>query len=419
MRDDVFLPGRLAELCVPLKHVTKPVSAGITLGPHRVPKRHASGYLRVANVRKGWIDTSDIATLEEQKQDRPRYQLARGDVLVVEGHADPGQIGRAAIVTDEHAGLLYQNHLYRLRFTRAVPEFAVLWLNSPYVRSYWMTRCATSSGLYTINSTLLEEVPFPALGEAEQRRIVAAHKEAERRIAALGRLRNKLNSIEAALVSEVLAETLDRVPLSSWLDRIEAGKSPLAQDTPAGDGEWGVLKVSAVQADGFLGSENKVVRDAEFINPQFEVRSGDLLMTRANTEDLVGLACVVENPPPRLMLSDKTLRLVVDDSMADVGFVAAVLSNPVVRAQIKSAATGTSGSMKNISQGSIERLLVPDVPLEEQRRVQAALAVGRRRVNLVQRQIAKLRTTQLGLMEDLLSGRVSLPPAEFLVSATG
>lgn len=31
MRDDVFLPGRLAELCVPLKHVTKPVLAGITL----------------------------------------------------------------------------------------------------------------------------------------------------------------------------------------------------------------------------------------------------------------------------------------------------------------------------------------------------------------------------------------------------
>ncbi|MFD5450681.1 restriction endonuclease subunit S [Streptomyces sp. NPDC003470] len=277
----------------------------------------------------------------------------------------------------------------------------------------------TSHGTGRLDTERLQELEIGVPPMSEQRRIVAAHAVTERRIAALERVRAKLKTAETALVSGKLTETSERVPLSSWLHRIEAGKSPLAQDTPAGDGEWGVLKVSAVQADGFLGRENKVVRDAEFINPQFEVRPGDLLMTRANTEDLVGLACVVENPPPRLMLSDKTLRLVVDDSMADVGFVAAVLSNPVVRAQIKSAATGTSGSMKNISQGSIERLLVPDVPLEEQRRVQAALAVGRRRANSVQRQIAKLRTTRLGLMEDLLSGRVSLPPAEFLVSATG
>ncbi|MEV5933559.1 restriction endonuclease subunit S [Streptomyces sp. NPDC052079] len=277
----------------------------------------------------------------------------------------------------------------------------------------------TSHGTGRLDTERLQELEIGVPPVSEQRRIVAAHAVTERRIAALERVRDKLKTAKTALVSRKLTETSERVPLSSWLHRIEAGKSPLAQDTPAGDGEWGVLKVSAVQADGFLGHENKVVRDAEFINPQFEVRSGDLLMTRANTEDLVGLACVVGNSPPRLMLSDKTLRLMVDDSMADVGFVAAVLSDPAVRAQIKSAATGTSGSMKNISQGSIERLLVPDVPLEEQRRVQAALAVGRRRANSVQRQIAKLRTTQLSLMEDLLSGRVSLPPVDFLASATG
>ncbi|MFF9488570.1 hypothetical protein [Streptomyces sp. NPDC014676] len=301
----------------------------------------------------------------------------------------------------------------------ADPAFLALLLSSQVVRRQVGNLLNGGTGQNNISQQDVRGLVVPEVPLPEQRRIVAAHAAVERRIAALERVRDKLKTVETALVSGKLTETSERVPLSSWLHRIEAGKSPLAQDTPAGDGEWGVLKVSAVQADGFLSRENKVVRNAEFINSQFEVRSGDLLMTRANTEDLVGLACVVENSPPRLMLSDKTLRLMVDDSMADTGFVAAVLSSPVVRAQIKSAATGTSGSMKNISQGSIERLLVPDVPLEEQRRVQAALAVGRRRANSMQRQIAKLRTTQLGLMEDLLSGKVSLPPVEFLVSATG
>src|SRR3954471_22309326 len=101
------------------------------------------------------------------------------------------------------------------------------------------------------------------------------------------------------------------VPLGAYLRGIETGKSPAAENTPAGEGEWGVLKVSAVQADGFAALENKVVRDAGHIRPEYEVRPGDLLMTRANTEALVGLACVALAPPPRLMLSDKTLRLVV------------------------------------------------------------------------------------------------------------
>ncbi|MGW5136113.1 restriction endonuclease subunit S [Streptomyces sp. NPDC004135] len=275
----------------------------------------------------------------------------------------------------------------------------------------------TSHGTGRLDTERLQELEIGVPSMPEQRRVVAAHAVIERRIAALERVRDKLQSADTALVSAELTKSRDEVPLSSWLRRIEAGRSPLAQDTPAGDGEWGVLKVSAVQADGFVGRENKVLRDAEFINPQFEVRSGDLLMTRANTEDLVGVACVVENPPPRLMLSDKTLRLVVDVSMADVGFVAAVLSNPAVRVQIKSAATGTSGSMKNISQGSIERLLVPDVPLEEQKRVQAAMVGARRRVNSLQTQIAKLCTIQRGLMEDLLSGKVSVPRVEGLALA--
>lgn len=132
-------------------------------------------------------------------------------------------------------------------------------------------------------------------------------------------------------------------------------------------------------------------------------------MTRANTEDLVGLACVVEDPPPRLMLSDKTLRLTVDESSADVDFVSAVLSDPVIRGQIKRGATGTSGSMKNISQESIERLMVPNVPLQEQKRVQAARAVGRRRTDAVEQLVSKLRAVQRGLMEDFLGGNARVP----------
>ena len=38
---------------------------------------------------------------------------------------------------------------------------------------------------------------------------------------------------------------------------IDAGKSPDCPDIPASSGEWGVLKVSAVQPDGFKSQENQ------------------------------------------------------------------------------------------------------------------------------------------------------------------
>ncbi|MFE7456938.1 hypothetical protein [Streptomyces sp. NPDC057554] len=155
-----------------LRSFSESCRSGITLGPERSPRSRTAAYLRVANVQKGWIDASDLAWLESNENDKPRYELESGDLLVVEGHGNPDQIGRAAVVGPREDGLLYQNHLFRVRFTGVIPEFAMLWLNSTAVRKYWRSRCTTSSGLYTINSGLLGKVPFPEVDLSEQQRIV-------------------------------------------------------------------------------------------------------------------------------------------------------------------------------------------------------------------------------------------------------
>ncbi|CAM5685337.1 restriction endonuclease subunit S [Streptomyces microflavus] len=266
----------------------------------------------------------------------------------------------------------------------------------------------TSHGTGRLDTARLQELEIGIPSMSEQHRIVAAHAAFERRIAGLQGVLRKLGEADRSVVTQVILETRNRVPLGDWLDRIEAGKSPLVEDVPAGDSEWGVLKVSAVQAGWFKGIENKVVRTPDLINPQYEVRPGDLLMTRANTEQLVGLACVARHPAPRLMLSDKTLRLVPKSARAEVGFVELALLSFDVRRQIMAAATGTSGSMKNIAQTAVRQLLVPDVSVGTQRRIVAATAASRRRASSMRDQIAKLRTVRQGMVEDLLSGRVRL-----------
>jgi type I restriction enzyme S subunit len=143
-----------------------------------------------------------------------------------------------------------------------------------------------------------------------------------------------------------------------FIKTIEAGKSPECPEISAGAGEWGVLKVSAVVPDGLKKNENKVIVKKEFRNPLYLVKKDDLLISRANTPQLVGMICHVDNINQNLLLSDKTLRIQIHESLIDKRFLFWVFQYSEVRRQVEICATGSSGSMKNISQKDIHGLLV-------------------------------------------------------------
>ena len=153
------------------------------------------------------------------------------------------------------------------------------------------------------------------------------------------------------------------VRLGSLLSAIVPGRSVAGLDTPPAASEYGVLKVSAVDPHGFLAYESKTLLDQQDFVSEFSVRSGDLIMTRANTPELVGEVCLVDRDYPNLMLCDKTLRL-VPRSNIDPYLLSETLQSRSVRQQLQSVATGTGRSMKNISQAKIGELLIA-YPLDE------------------------------------------------------
>jgi restriction endonuclease S subunit len=198
------------------------------------------------------------------------------------------------------------------------------------------------------------------------------------------------------------------------LINIDAGKSPNCIDQPAAPGEWGVLKVSAVQPNGFAALENKVITNPIFINSFYEVRHGDVLITRSNTPQLVGIVCLVESPPSNLMLCDKTLRMNFNPKIADSRYMFWLLQQPEVRTQIEIAATGTSGSMKNITQPSIRALEIVLPTIDEQREIASRIQSTHHKITAEKRTVQKLKLQKSGLMQDLLTGkvRVTIDPTE-------
>jgi Type I restriction modification DNA specificity domain len=157
------------------------------------------------------------------------------------------------------------------------------------------------------------------------------------------------------------------------LQSIVSGKSVQTLERPAQDGEYGILKVSAVTWGEFRPQQNKAMpadyEPGECPRPM----DGDILISRANTRDLVGAPVLVRGDHPQRLLSDKILKLIPNRAVVDREYLVRALRFPAATAHFFKSAGGSSGSMTNITQGDIRSAPIPLPPLEEQRRIAAIL----------------------------------------------
>ena len=156
------------------------------------------------------------------------------------------------------------------------------------------------------------------------------------------------------------------VRLKFLLNSIEQGWSPECDNVAAQDGEWGVLKTGCVNNAVFNPRENKRLPVSIDPVPEYEVRPGDVLMSRANTTELLGSAAYIRETPQRLLLCDKLYRLTAKPAVVEPRFLAWFLASATARSQLEPEATGTSGSMQNIAQDTVRDLWMPMLPYSRQ-----------------------------------------------------
>ena len=112
------------------------------------------------------------------------------------------------------AGLLYQNHLFRLRSLEVDPVFSEAWFNSAYAERYWRATCSTSSGLNTINSKQLRAMLFAAPRPWEQQVISQIAGKHQDRLDAENRTRDTLSAVRLGLMTDLLTGRV-RVPIEA------------------------------------------------------------------------------------------------------------------------------------------------------------------------------------------------------------
>lgn len=150
------------------------VTYGIQKSPANRPGHSARPYLRVANVRKGYLDLSEVKEIEVPDSDLDFYRLELGDILFVEGNGSRSELGRVAKWNGEIDDCVHQNHLIKVRLdlSRILPDYAVTWFNSDLGRSHFFRAAKSSSGLGTINSNEVRSAPVPLPPLAIQKQLV-------------------------------------------------------------------------------------------------------------------------------------------------------------------------------------------------------------------------------------------------------
>lgn len=194
---------------------------------------------------------------------------------------------------------------------------------------------------------------------------------------------------------------------------IEQGWSPQCEGFPVeSENEWGVLKVGCVNGGTFNPSENKLLPAELKPIPTLTICRDDLLISRANTRELVGSAAVARQDWPNLMLCDKLYRVRFNRGLCCPWFVSLYLGSIGVRGQIELAATGASSSMLNIGQSAIMELFVPTPEYEEQRAIVEFLGEEADKLDALtaeaQRSIDLLQERRAAIISAAVTGKIDV-----------
>ncbi|MGP8299825.1 restriction endonuclease subunit S [Streptomyces inhibens] len=310
--------------------------------------------------------------------------LARaGNFLICRSAGTLDRLGRGALVGDGFAPVALPSSMMRVQVRPEIlhPEYLGHLWRSSLVRDQ-LEAAAVGGRMRSLAIRALKEVRLPLPPLAEQHRILDILRERLRRLDRGGEALSRAaagvtllqNAAHGALAPSCDAPFQSLPPGWSWgqlgdvIKRIEAGRSLKYDRRPASSDEWGVVKTSAMTRGVFHETENKAVRAGARIDEGHEIKVGDILLCRANTPDHIGAAVQVAACRPRLLLSDKSLRLVPEQDI-DGRWLAQLLATSYVRTQISQRSRGALASMQNISQAGLRNIPIPIPPPDEQKRL--------------------------------------------------
>ncbi|TWF56712.1 restriction endonuclease subunit S [Neorhizobium alkalisoli] len=386
-----------------------------------------------------WNDDNKKFISEQKFLSLQRHGAVPGDIAIAK-MADP--VARACIVPEASKQFVVVADCIRLRpdTTKFVPSFVVKAINSPYTRQE-AEKKAIGSTRIRINLSTLKTVGCLIPPFDHQSKIAEILDTLDAAIRGTQAVIAKLKASKHGLLHDLLTRGIDvrgnlrprypdaphlykETPLG-WLpmewDVLEIQDLLAAVDPAMRSGPFGsaLLKEELVSHGiPFLGIDNvhverfdrdykRFVTRAKFLDlHRYAVRPDDLMITIMGT---VGRCCLVPKDIGDALSSKHTWAISLDSDKYSpyLAMLQVNYSDWVLRHFSKDQQGGT---MSAIRSDTIRSTRLPVPPREEQTAIESIVLELSERLREEEAILAKYRLQKSGLMNDLLTGRVSVTP---------
>lgn len=262
----------------------------------------------------------------------------------------------------------------------------------------------SGSTFKAINKSILNDLPIDIYPIDRQKKIAAILDKATELITLRKQQIEQLDLLVKSRFVEMFGNPAtnsmkwDTPYLSDCLLSIDNGKSFVCENYCRTGDYPAVLKLSAATYGYYNPEENKAVISPKLFITKAEVHAGDLLFTRKNTPDLVGMCAYIFTTPPKLMMPDLIFRLNTKANCNKI-FLCQLINLGLFRPRVQSLSGGSAKSMSNISKERLGKMRIPLPPLPLQNEFASFVNHIEKIKSTLQQSLEKLELNYKALMQ--------------------
>ena len=113
------------------------INLGRQRSPKNVSKDYPTKYIRAANITENGLALDDILEMEFNPQEREKYYLQYGDIVISEASGSATQVGKPALWKNEIHDCCFQNTVIRHRINIQHPEYVFWFYKYLYITGYF------------------------------------------------------------------------------------------------------------------------------------------------------------------------------------------------------------------------------------------------------------------------------------------
>lgn len=367
-----------------------------------------------------------------------KFRVERGDVLITKDSETPDDIGIPAVVLDDLENVVCGYHVALLKPNKDLvdPVFLSKQLGTIEAAAYF-ARQAVGSTRYGLSNQAIANTSIRLAPLQHQRRIAAVLTSVDNAIEKTEALIDKYQQIKTGLMHDLFtrgvlpnghlrprcneAPALYRQTVIGWVPAewevsgLSTKGRPGTQwirTGPFGSSLKGehwrqygrpVITIGALGVGEFIESELLFVSEEDARRlADFQLVGGDVVFSRVAD---VGRSVVVRDDHVGWIMSSNLMRIAVDATLVRPDFLQMLLADDArVKAQIRMLVN--SGGRDVANSDVLNRLRFAWPGPDEQDRIIAACNRVVARVDGESRRLVKLQAKKIGLMQDLLTGKV-------------